>query len=65
MTGTAKTEEKEFQEIYDLSVIEIPTNVAVEHGKTATTTSSRRRRSSTRPSSTTSESVTSWASRSS
>ena len=29
MTGTAKTEEKEFQEIYDLSVIEIPTNVAV------------------------------------
>ncbi len=30
MTGTAKTEEKEFQEIYDLSVVEIPTNVAVE-----------------------------------
>jgi preprotein translocase subunit SecA len=30
MTGTAKTEEKEFQEIYDLSVAEIPTNVAVE-----------------------------------
>ncbi len=29
MTGTAKTEEKEFQEIYDLSVIEIPTNVPV------------------------------------
>ncbi|HEX9415144.1 MAG TPA: preprotein translocase subunit SecA [Gaiellaceae bacterium] len=29
MTGTAKTEEKEFVEIYDLSVIEIPTNVAV------------------------------------
>ncbi len=29
MTGTAKTEEKEFQEIYDLSVVEIPTNVAV------------------------------------
>jgi preprotein translocase subunit SecA len=26
MTGTAKTEEKEFQEIYDLSVVEIPTN---------------------------------------
>src|SRR5918992_5119535 len=26
MTGTAKTEEKEFQEIYDLSVAEIPTN---------------------------------------
>src|SRR5262245_25830849 len=29
MTGTAKTEEKEFQEIYNLSVVEIPTNVAV------------------------------------
>jgi preprotein translocase subunit SecA len=26
MTGTAKTEEKEFQEIYNLSVVEIPTN---------------------------------------
>jgi preprotein translocase subunit SecA len=26
MTGTAKTEEKEFQEIYDLSVVEVPTN---------------------------------------
>jgi len=30
MTGTAKTEEKEFQEIYDLAVVEIPTNVTVE-----------------------------------
>src|SRR5436309_14455070 len=29
MTGTAKTEEKEFVEIYDLSVVEIPTNVEV------------------------------------
>jgi preprotein translocase subunit SecA len=29
MTGTAKTEEKEFQEIYDLSVVEIPTNEPV------------------------------------
>ena len=29
MTGTAKTEEKEFQEIYNLSVVEVPTNVAV------------------------------------
>ena len=28
MTGTAKTEEKEFVEIYDLHVVEIPTNVA-------------------------------------
>ena len=27
MTGTAKTEEKEFVEIYDLDVVEIPTNV--------------------------------------
>jgi preprotein translocase subunit SecA len=26
MTGTAKTEEKEFQEIYNLAVVEIPTN---------------------------------------
>jgi preprotein translocase subunit SecA len=30
MTGTAKTEEKEFVEIYGLDVAEIPTNVAVE-----------------------------------
>ena len=29
MTGTAKTEEKEFTEIYDLSVVEIPTNEAL------------------------------------
>src|ERR671919_292401 len=29
MTGTAKTEEKEFVEIYDLHVVEIPTNVTV------------------------------------
>jgi len=29
MTGTAKTEEKEFVEIYGLSVVEIPTNVSV------------------------------------
>ncbi len=29
MTGTAKTEEKEFVEIYNLNVIEIPTNVQV------------------------------------
>src|SRR5215208_1443591 len=30
MTGTAKTEEKEFVEIYNLDVVPIPTNVAVE-----------------------------------
>src|SRR5881398_1709431 len=30
MTGTAKTEEKEFVEIYGLEVVEIPTNVAVQ-----------------------------------
>jgi preprotein translocase subunit SecA len=30
MTGTAKTEEKEFVEIYNLHVVEIPTNVSVE-----------------------------------
>src|SRR5256885_5524664 len=29
MTGTAKTEEKEFVEIYGLDVVEIPTNVPV------------------------------------
>ncbi|HLX19828.1 MAG TPA: preprotein translocase subunit SecA, partial [Gaiellaceae bacterium] len=29
MTGTAKTEEKEFVEIYNLGVVEIPTNVPV------------------------------------
>src|SRR6266576_4188526 len=29
MTGTAKTEEKEFVEIYNLEVVEIPTNVSV------------------------------------
>ena len=29
MTGTAKTEEKEFVEIYNLNVVEIPTNVVV------------------------------------
>jgi preprotein translocase subunit SecA len=29
MTGTAKTEEKEFVEIYDLTVVEIPTNTTV------------------------------------
>jgi preprotein translocase subunit SecA len=29
MTGTAKTEEKEFDEIYNLHVVEIPTNVPV------------------------------------
>jgi preprotein translocase subunit SecA len=30
MTGTAKTEEKEFVEIYNLNVVEIPTNVTVQ-----------------------------------
>src|SRR5437870_6093063 len=29
MTGTAKTEEKEFTEIYDLHVVEVPTNEAI------------------------------------
>src|SRR4051812_34477107 len=32
MTGTAKTEEKEFVEIYNLNVVEIPTNVPVARG---------------------------------
>jgi len=30
MTGTAKTEEAEFEDIYNLSVVEIPTNVNVQ-----------------------------------
>lgn len=30
MTGTAKTEEKEFQSIYGMDVVEIPTNVPVQ-----------------------------------
>src|ERR671929_240002 len=30
MTGTAKTEEKEFVEIYGLTVVEIPTNVPIQ-----------------------------------
>ena len=33
MTGTAKTEEKEFVEIYGLNVVEIPTNVAVARAR--------------------------------
>ena len=48
MTGTAKTEEKEFVEIYDLHVVEIPTNVPVARA-TRTTSSSRRRKRSSRP----------------
>jgi preprotein translocase subunit SecA len=47
MTGTAKTEEKEFVEIYNLHVVEIPTNVPVA-AATRTTTSSRRRTRSSR-----------------
>ena len=47
MTGTAKTEEKEFVEIYNLHVVEIPTNVPVR-GATRTTSSSRRRKRSSR-----------------
>ncbi|MBV8479867.1 MAG: preprotein translocase subunit SecA, partial [Actinobacteria bacterium] len=34
MTGTAKTEEKEFVEIYNLNVVEIPTNVPVARDDT-------------------------------
>ena len=33
MTGTAKTEEKEFVEIYNLHVVEIPTNVPVARAR--------------------------------
>ena len=35
MTGTAKTEEEEFQEIYKLDVIEIPTNKAMKREDSA------------------------------
>ena len=58
MTGTAKTEEKEFVEIYNLHVVEIPTNVQLL-ATTATTSSSSRRTGSSRPSSATSRSGTS------
>ena len=63
MTGTAKTEEKEFVEIYDLHVVEIPTNVAGRARRTTTTTSSRRRKRSSTRCSTTSSSATRRASR--
>ena len=65
MTGTAKTEEKEFVEIYNLHVVEIPTNVAGRARTTRTTSSSRRRRRSSQPSSRTSRSATRRGSRSS
>ena len=49
MTGTAKTEEKEFVEIYDLHVVEIPTNVAGRaRRRERLHLQDRRRRSSTR-----------------
>ena len=60
MTGTAKTEEKEFQEIYDLSVVEIPTNVPVVRDDRNDYIYKTRKRS-TRPSSRTSRSATSGA----
>ena len=63
MTGTAKTEEKEFQEIYNLSVVEIPTNVAVVRARRERLHLQDRGRASTTPSSRTSRSGTSWASR--
>ena len=62
MTGTAKTEEKEFVEIYGLHVVEIPTNVRCS-APTRTTTSSRRRARSSMQSSRTSSSGTKRASR--
>ena len=58
MTGTAKTEEKEFVEIYNLNVVEIPTNVQVARdGRERPDLQDRRRRSTTRRS-TTSRSAT-------
>ena len=63
MTGTAKTEEKEFVEIYGLNVVEIPTNVAGRaRRQERPDLQDASRRSSTR-SSTTSRSATRRASR--
>ena len=62
MTGTAKTEEDEFRQIYGLEVVQIPTNAPMVRW-TRTTTSSRRPRRSSRPSPTTSSSATRRASR--
>ena len=63
MTGTAKTEEKEFHEIYGLEVVPIPTNAADRARRTRTTRSSRPRTRSSPPSSRTSTSATPPASR--
>ena len=64
MTGTAKTEEKEFVEIYDLHVVEIDQRPG-DASSTRTTTSSRRRKRSSKPSWTTSSGATRRASPSS
>ena len=62
MTGTAKTEEKEFVEIYNLHVVEIPTNVHVAR-KDEQDSSSRRRKASSPRSPATSRSAARRASR--
>ncbi len=59
MTGTAETEEAEFNEIYELDVVVIPTNRAGGAASTTTTSSTGPRRRSTTPSSTRSSACTS------
>ncbi len=63
MTGTAKTEEKEFVEIYGLEVVPDPDQRRRRAPRQATTSSSRRSRRSSTPSSPTSRSATRRASR--
>ena len=58
MTGTAKTEEKEFVEIYGLNVVEIPTNVAGRARRPQRLHLQDASRRSSTPSSTTSRSAT-------
>ncbi len=63
MTGTAKTEEDEFQQIYGLSVVQIPTNVPMVRGRQGRLRLQDARRRSTTPSCATSSSATRRASR--
>ena len=64
MTGTAMTEASEFDKIYKLGVVPIPTNKPMVRASTSPTSSTAPRRRSTTPSSRTSPSGTRRASRS-
>ena len=64
MTGTAMTEASEFDKIYKLGVVPIPTNKPMAARRPAPTSSTAPRRRSTTPSSRTSPSGTRRASRS-